>query len=489
MPSRAVGQPCSPIRTLEAKRTRSWTMRTISSRHGRLAFNPRGEFEASRRSVAEASREDLLARFRRVRQASMDMCRPLDAEVFRIQPSEEVSPPWWNLGHTSWFFVRNVLQPFGSAREPQDDDFDSVLNSYYASLGERIARARRGVLTRPTTDEIFAYRASVDRRVEELAMSIDDGRWPELAFLLMVGTNHEQQHQELFYTEVKSILAQNPPRLRTAYRKQQSVSMPSDVSGAARFIEFAGGLLEFGHAGDEWCWDNELPRHKYYLYPFALAEQLVTNREYLAFMEDGGYRRQLLWLDNGWSAVAQHAWHAPLYWEQLAGDWSNWTLSGMHPIVLDEPVCHISFYEADAFARWSCETFAERRGARLPAEREWEFAARTAAGELAGEAAGDAFLETGRLHPSAAGSGARLWQMFGVLWQWTSSYYEPYPGYQPFSGALAEYNGKFMDNQRVLRGGSCVTPRDHFRVTYRNFWPSTTRFQFTGIRLARNLET
>ncbi|MGH7135254.1 MAG: ergothioneine biosynthesis protein EgtB [Pirellulales bacterium] len=462
-------------------------MRTISNRRGRLALKPCDESEASRQTFAEACRENLLARFRRVRKASIDMCRPLDAEVFRIQPSEEVSPPWWNLGHTSWFFVRNVLQPFGGAREPQDDDFDCVLNSYYASLGERIARARRGTLTRPTTDEIFAYRASVDRRVEELALSIDDRRWPELAFLLTVGMNHEQQHQELFYTEVKSILAQNPPRLRAAYLKQQNASIPSGGS-AARFVEFAGGLVEFGHASDQWCWDNELPRHKYYLYPFALADRLVTNSEYVAFMDDEGYRRQLLWLDNGWSAVEQHAWQAPLYWEQLDGGWWNWTLGGRHPLVLDEPVCHISFYEADAFARWSGETFAEQRGARLPAEREWECAARSAARGASNEAAGDAFLDSGRLHPSPVGGGDRLRQMFGVLWQWTSSYYEPYPGYEPFRGALAEYNGKFMDNQRVLRGGSCVTPRDHFRVTYRNFWPSTTRFQFTGIRLARNLE-
>jgi len=460
-------------------------MRTTSNWPGRSALSTCPGGEAAPSAAASASRETLRAQFRRVRQASIDMCRPLEPEMFRVQPAEEVSPPWWNLGHTSWFFARHALAPFGGLREPQDADLDYVLNSYYASLGERIARSRRGLLTRPTTAEIYAYRASVDRRVEALLTSIDVDRWAELEFILTVGMNHEQQHQELFYTEIKAILAQNPPPLRTAYLKQSASSLSSPMSADAQFIDLAGGLLEFGHNGPAWCWDNELPRHKYYLDPFALADRLATNRQYLAFIDDGGYRRQLLWLDNGWNAAQQHAWDAPLYWEQIDGSWWNWTLGGLRPLALDEPVCHVSFYEADAFARWSSETFAEQRGARLPTEREWEHAANASEGEATDEGT---FLDVGRLHPSVAARSARPRQLFGVVWQWTTSYYEPYPGYQPFGGALAEYNGKFMDNQRVLRGGSCVTPRDHFRVTHRNFWPSTTRFQFAGIRLAHDLE-
>jgi ergothioneine biosynthesis protein EgtB len=433
-----------------------------------------------------ANRQDLLNQFRRVREASLDMCRPLDAETFRVQPCDEVSPPWWNLGHTSWFFARNILEPFGGSQQRQDADFEPVLNSYYVSFGERMARGRRGLLTRPTTAEIYAYRASVDRRVEELIDAIDDALWPLLAFTLTVGIHHEQQHQELFHTEVKAILAQNPRHLRTAYVTASPPAIPAEPAAALRFIEVEGGLFQFGHAGSDWCWDNELPRHRNYLRAFGLADRLVTNREYLAFIEDGGYRRPLLWLDNGWSAVQQHGWQAPLYWEWIDGDCWTWTLGGMRPLALDEPVCHVSFYEADAFARWSAETFVNQRDCRLPTEREWEQAASLVERDAAAE--GETFFDSRRLHPSAATGSARLRQMFGVLWQWTASHYEPYPGYRPFDGALAEYNGKFMDNQRVLRGGSCVTPRDHFRVTYRNFWPATTRFQFTGIRLARDLE-
>jgi ergothioneine biosynthesis protein EgtB len=248
-------------------------------------------------------------------------------------------------------------------------------------------------------------------------------------------------------------------------------------------VDFEGGLLEFGHREPDWCWDNELPAHPYYLGRFALSDRLVTNREYLEFIEDGGYWQQLLWLDNGWSCAEQQGWRAPLYWEHVDGEWRLWTLDGMRPLAPEEPVCHVSFYEADAFARWKSQTFASCRGACLPSERQWEHAARRTGLETAKAA----FLDGGQLHPVAAGDGRSPAGMFGVLWQWTSSYYEPYPGYRPFSGALAEYNGKFMDNQRVLRGGSCVTPRDHFRITYRNFWPAPTRFQFTGIRLARDL--
>jgi ergothioneine biosynthesis protein EgtB len=403
-------------------------------------------------------RADALARFRAVRAASEAMCAPLSAEEYRIQPVADVSPPWWNLGHTSWFFARNVLGEFGGERTAEDENYDYLLNSYYASLGQRLPRDKRGSISRPSTDEIYAYRHSVDRRVAELLETCDDERLQELLPVLTIGIQHEQQHQELFVTEIKFIRYQNPPDLREPLTTD--LPLPAQRQSALEFREFEGGLLEFGNLDGDWCWDNELPVHRFYLEPFALADRLITSREYLEFMEDGGYDDPLLWLDNGWHAVQAQAWRAPLYWERTADGWWNWTLAGMRPVALDEPVSHVSFYEADAFARWRANSRSGDADLRLPGEREWEHAARSS---------GD------------------LGQMAGCLWQWTASYYEPYPGYQPFGGALAEYNGKFMDNQRVLRGGSIATPAGHYRPSYRNFWPAETRFQFTGIRLARSL--
>jgi ergothioneine biosynthesis protein EgtB len=436
------------------------------------------------------------------------MCEGLSPDEFRRQPFEDASPPWWNLGHTSWFFARNVLTPFGETVEQHSKLFDYVLNSYYHSLGKRLPRGQRGAVTRPTTAEIYAYRASVDERVADLVESIDERRLEEMLAVLRIGIEHEQQHQELFYTEIKAILAQQPADSRRAYRmwsagpQRTSSAIDSPLHEALHWLDFDGGLFEFGCRGDEWCWDNELPVHEYFLPPFALADRLVTNGEYLQFVSDGGYQDPLLWLDNGWRQVEEQHWKAPLYWQRDGDAWQHWTLSGMRPLDPHEPVCHVSFYEADAFARWKAANDANCRDARLPSEREWEYAAHLADSP----ADGNAFLDSGRLHPAAARqeprppnsarqepeppgvpAAATLRQMAGVLWQWTSSYYEPYPGYRPFAGALAEYNGKFMDNQRVLRGGSCVTPRDHYRHTYRNFWPAWARFQFTGIRLARTL--
>jgi ergothioneine biosynthesis protein EgtB len=437
-------------------------------------------------------REALLAAFHRVRQASLAMCRPLAPEMFRAQPMEDVSPPWWNLGHTSWFFVRNVLQPFGAPHEPADDDFDYVLNSYYASLGPRLARGRRGSMTQPGTEAVYRYRESVDRRVEQLLQTIDDDRWDDFERVMTICLNHEQQHQELFYTEIKYILWQDPPRLRRAYRstcgaavsaQRGKLDAPSKSPRDMRFIPFDGGLFEFGHTGPGWCWDNELPVHRQFIEPFALADRLVTNAEFQEFIDDGGYRRQLLWLDNGWNCSRQEDWQAPLYWERRDDQWHEWTLGGLVPLDPTSPAAHVSFYEADAFVRWRSETWDEDRSVRLPDERQWEHAARLSEHS----AASGAFLDGGRLHPTNDKGGDGLRQMFGELWQWTSSYYEPYSGYEPFSGNLSEYNSKFMDNQRVLRGGSYVMPQDHFRISYRNFWPAATRFQFTGIRLARDL--
>jgi ergothioneine biosynthesis protein EgtB len=430
------------------------------------------------------SRASLVDQFRSVRQASLAMCEPLRPEDFRIQPIAEVSPPWWNLGHTSWFFARNVLRPMGGEYTAEDQTLDFVLNSYYASLGDRLGRDRRGLVTRPTTEEIYLYRRSVDQRVVRLIEQVTESRLPELAALLTIGGQHEQQHQELFYTEIKYILAQNPAPLRTAYRRPVPNSEPTASTPAPTLVDFAGGLFEFGNLEGGWCWDNELPIHKYFLADFAVSSRLVTNGEYLEFLEDGGYDRQLLWLDNGWAWKCREGWSAPLYWERSDGQWMQWTLTGMRALRGDEPVCHVSFYEADAFTRWKAQTYQNHSSARLLTEREWEHAARS----LSQPPDSGNLLSTGTLHPAVARPAARLAQLFGDVWEWTSSYYEPYPGYRPFADSLAEYNGKFMDNQRVLRGGSCVTPPGHLRRSYRNFWSGQTRFQFSGFRLGYNVQ-
>jgi len=422
-------------------------------------------------------REQLLEKYRATRALSVELCRPLRAEDYRIQSMPDVSPPWWNLGHTTWFFAKNILEPFGGYTA-DDARLEFVMNSYYESLGPRIRRDHRGLVTRPTNVEVYAFRASVDRRVEELIRSVPDDDFIRLRFLVITGCHHEQQHQELLITEVKHILGSNVPELREPYRS--AMSNGAGRLPSSRWIAFEGGLVETGNVEGGWCWDNELPVHRGFLEDFELGNRLVTNGEYLEFMADGGYGNPLLWLSNGWARVQDQGWTAPLYWEMYGygserdGDWGLWTLSGDRPVEPDEPVCHVSFYEADAYARW--------KGARLPTEREWEHAAR-----LNGfPADGANFLDTGALHPRpAAGSGDTLLQMGGDLWEWTSSHYEPYPGFKPFEGPLMEYNAKFMDNVRVLRGGSCATPADHIRASYRNFWAGDTRFQFTGIRLAR----
>lgn len=417
-------------------------------------------------------REKMLKRYIETRTASIAMCAPLEPEQCRIQPVVEVSPPWWNLGHTSWFFVRNILLPFGGGTAKEDELFDYVLNSYYVSLGPRVERSRRGLMARPTMKEVHDYRKSVDQRMEALIPSLNESQWIKCAPLIEIGIQHEQQHQELFYTEIKFILYQTPRALRPTYLQQVSSIAKNKKTSAISFIDFAGGLYEFGNLEGGWGWDNEEPVHKYYLDNFSLQNRLITNGEYLEFIEDGGYEQPLLWLDNGWTKVSEHGWKAPLYWESVDGSWDVWTLSGMQPLCLNEPVCHVSFYEAEAYATW--------KGGRLPSEREWEFAARS----TDASAADGNFLDSGLLHPKPARNSTDLTQMLGDVWEWTTSYYEPYPGFKPYKGALSEYNEKFMDNQRVIRGGSCVTERNHIRISYRNFWPPDTRFQFTGIRLS-----
>lgn len=424
--------------------------------------------------MAAVDREALLAKYRATRALSVELCRPLRPEVYRIQSMPDVSPPWWNLGHTSWFFAKNILEPFGRYAE-DDARLEYVLNSYYEALGPRIRRDHRGLVTRPANDEVFSYRASVDDRVEEVIRAASAEDLERLSFLVITGCHHEQQHQELLVTEVKHILGSNVPGLREAYLATNGHAAGDPIP--SHWIGFEGGLREVGNVEGGWCWDNELPVHKSWIENFALASRLVTNAEYLEFIADGGYRNPLLWLSNGWAKVQDQGWTAPLYWEKEGddwdGDWRIWTLGGERDLDAEEPVCHVGFYEADAYARW--------KGARLPTEREWEHAAR-----LSGFPGAGNFLDSRAFHPRpASGPDGALLQMGGDLWEWTSSHYEPYPGYKPFEGPLMEYNGKFMDNVRVLRGGSCATPADHIRASYRNFWAADTRFQLTGIRLAR----
>ncbi len=476
-------------------------------------------------------RQILLRRLRATRNLSTELCAPLKPEDYRIQSMPDVSPPWWNLGHTTWFFAKNILEPFGRYSDA-DARLEYVLNSYYESLGERLPRHQRGLVTRPTTDEIYDFRQSVDARLEALLEEASQADFARLAFLVRTGIEHEQQHQELLVTELKHILGTNPRELREPYAAARipasatpdvassSVSSPQASLGRPDFLSIDAGLYDFGNLEGGWCWDNEMPVHKAYLDHVHIADRLVTNREYLAFLEDGGYRDPLLWLSNGWAAVQAEGWQAPLYWYQKGGAtrdaWHCWTLQGDRPLELDEPVCHISFYEADAYARWLSAQGETWRGVRLPTEREWEKAARLY-GQKSSPPASGTFLDDLYLHPrgvtAAAGApqppeadarnpqppGAdarnhqppeadtrNMHQALGDVWEWTTSHYEPYPRYRPFDGALMEYNGKFMDNQRVLRGGSCATPANHIRVSYRNFWPADTRFQFTGIRLARD---
>ncbi len=430
------------------------------------------------------SKQALLERFRATRKLSDDLCTPLAPEDFRIQTMPDVSPPWWNLGHTSWFFAKNLLEPMAGFE--MDPGLEFVLNSYYEVHGERLERARRGSVTRPTTDEVRDFRARVTEGMVDLIESRYDSDSDRLDFLTTTGIHHEQQHQELLVTELKHILGSNPLPLRRAYVVSAAADREQRAP-AARWLPFEGGLEEVGNLEGGWCWDNELPVHKVWLDPFEFSNRPVTVGEYLEFIEDGGYERPLLWLANGWSAVQSGLWTAPLYWERRDGEWLLWTLQGMRPLAPDEPVCHVSFYEADAFATWKGQSDRAYRGSRLPTESEWELAVRRQ-GFREEEAN---LLSSGLLHPAVARSGAEgeLLQSAGDVWEWTSSHYEPYPGYQTFDGALTEYNGKFMDNQRVLRGGSCATPTHHLRVSYRNFWPAETRFQFSGFRLCRSADT
>ncbi len=413
-------------------------------------------------------------RYQQVRHLSEQLCQPLETEDYIIQSMPDVSPPKWHLAHTTWFFETFLLIPNLSDYRVFHPKFCYLFNSYYEAVGQRHPRAQRGLLSRPTVAEVYRYREYVDRAMHCLLDRSEDD--PTIQSLIVLGLHHEQQHQELLLTDIKHILALNP--LRPAYRLDLTFPAAKPVTTKDCWLDYPGGLYRIGHeASDEFAFDNESPRHQTYLQDFWLANRLVTNGEYLEFMRSGGYQTAEYWLSEGWATIQTEQWQAPLYWEQIEREWWVMTLAGLSSLNLDEPVCHVSFYEADAYARWA--------GKRLPTEAEWEVAAaQVSIHQPRGSANEGNFLESGRLHPAPAMGATRPAQLFGDVWEWTQSAYLPYPGYQPAPGAVGEYNGKFMCDRMVLRGGSCATSRSHIRASYRNFFPTATRWQFSGIRLA-----
>jgi ergothioneine biosynthesis protein EgtB len=419
-----------------------------------------------------------------VRSLTDAIAQPLSAEDQTAQSMPDVSPTKWHRAHVTWFFEEFVLGPNVPAYQPFDPAYRYLFNSYYEAVGPRHPRPQRGVITRPGIDEIAAYRRHVD---DAMVRFLSGDVAPEVSDLVELGLHHEHQHQELALMDIKHVLSHNvlDPVYRPAVTSNDAARGSAGTEVPVRWHAYPGGVEHLGHDGHGFAFDNELPRHPTYVAPFELASRAVTAGEVLAFIDDGGYRRSELWLSDGWAAVAAHDWTAPLYWRgEGHGDWSVFTLSGRRSVDPAEPVCHVSYYEADAIARWA--------GARLPTEAEWELAATTA--PLRG-----AFLDLDVLHPRPVAEGSdgdtetdahgnHPRQLFGDVWEWTSSAYLPYPGFNPAPGAVGEYNGKFMVNQHVLRGGSCVTPAGHVRPTYRNFFPPSARWAFSGLRLARNLE-
>lgn len=417
--------------------------------------------------VSLTDQETQLARYREVRRTTERLCRPLAIEDQVLQAMPDVSPTKWHLAHVSWFFETFLLAPHLAGYEPIDPTYAFLFNSYYNGVGPQFSRPARGHLSRPTVAEVLAYRAWVDRGMERLLARMDTEPAGALASLVELGLNHEQQHQELILTDIKYNLAVNP--LHPVYH---AVDLPRGAATAPiEWRELRGGLVPIGYDGAGFAFDNEGPRHTVYLRPFRLAGRPTTNGEYLEFIDAGGYRTPESWLSEGWRVVQERGWQAPLYWERHGEAWWTQTLSGFVPVDLHAPVTHVSYYEADAYARW--------RGRRLPTEPEWEHAAADAPvrGHL---------QERGIFHPLPVATDEPLAQLFGDVWEWTQSAYAPYPGYRAVPGAIGEYNGKFMVSQLVLRGGSCVTPASHIRASYRNFFPPDARWQFSGIRLAED---
>jgi ergothioneine biosynthesis protein EgtB len=434
---------------------------------------------------SESDQAQIIQHFCHVREVTRSLCDGLSAEDMNLQSMPDVSPLKWHLAHTTWFFETFLLAQFNHYR-PFNPAFRHLFNSYYVSVGERFARPLRSLLSRPSLNEVLDYRQHVEQAVVESLHGCEASLFATIKPILELGIHHEQQHQELMITDLKHSFSINP--LGPVYRDRPVAA--DEPLADQPWLTIAGGLYEIGWSGDGFCFDNETPRHRQWLDPFMIASRLVTNAEMIAFINAGGYQRPELWLSDGWVARTRHGWQAPEYWYLVGDTWYTYTLAGRLPVALAEPVCHVSYYEADAYARWA--------GARLPTEAEWEVVAQRL--PIAGH-----FLESGLFHPQSVqmfrslvesadqqpvqmvDANQQPLQMFGDVWEWTASPYTPYPRYQPLPGSLGEYNGKFMCNQFVLRGGSCATPQSHIRPTYRNFFPPEARWQFTGIRLARNV--
>jgi ergothioneine biosynthesis protein EgtB len=436
---------------------------------GDAVFDSARELEA-----CGADRDAAIERFAHVRRESEALTVNLTPEDQSIQSMPDVSPTKWHLAHTTWFFETFILSRLNASYQVFDPAFAYLFNSYYEAVGPRHPRPERGLLSRPTVDVVAAYRDHVSTAMTQFVEEAPEDAWRTAAPLLELGIQHEQQHQELILMDIKHVFSVNP--LLPAYQAPRPQIRGSTTPLA--WVEFAGGLVEIGHSGSAFSFDNETPRHRVWLEPFRLATRPVSCGEYLGFVEAGGYEAPEFWLSDGWAAVREQGWDAPLYWSRESGEWSIFTLSGRCRLNPAEPVCHISFYEADAFAKWA--------GKRLPSEAEWEIAAERQA--VAGN-----FADSRHFHPRADGAEAPadekpvLRQMFGDVWEWTASPYIPYPRFRPASGAVGEYNGKFMCNQIVLRGGAAVTPAEHVRGTYRNFFPPAARWAFAGLRLAEDL--
>lgn len=417
--------------------------------------------------------KELESEFQRVRSNSTALCGPLEAEDYCLQGMADASPPKWHLAHTTWFFETFVLKEWLADYQSWRPLFEHLFNSYYNAVGQPFSRPLRGMLSRPCVAEVMDYRRLIDERILSLMLANQDDN--HLLKRIELGLHHEQQHQELLLTDIKYSFSLNP--LLPAYQKADDgvchadSALPKSVT--PQWQDFEGGLLNIGCEGNGFCFDNETPVHQQFIQPFSLAQLPVTNGEYLQFIHDGGYHNAALWLADGWDQLQQRSLAAPLYWKEISpGHWRQFTLHGESEIDTQAPVCHISYYEADAFTRWS--------GTRLPTEYEWEYAARNL--PVSGN-----FLGRGLFHPQRVENADSLAQIFGDVWEWTSSSYLPYPGYSPDSGAVGEYNGKFMCNQQVLKGGSCVSDNAHIRPSYRNFFHPGARWQFSGLRVARSI--
>jgi ergothioneine biosynthesis protein EgtB len=413
----------------------------------------------------KSGRDRLISEFHRVRDCSETLCMPLQHDDYQVQSIAQTSPPKWHIAHVSWFFEAFVLSHFSPAYKPFHPQFDYIFNSYYYTHGMMHPRPKRGLLSRPTVGEIYQYRAHVNQQMQRLMASVAEKDWSELAFRVILGLNHEEQHQELLLMDVKHNFWSNP--LKPSYR--DDLKPIPGVTREIRWVEQSGGVYSIGHDLDGgFVYDNETPQHKVLLSDYRIADRLVTNGEYQAFIDDDGYRTSAHWLSDGWALLQREGWHHPLYWEQLDGEWMQFTLGGLTQLNPHEPVCHLSFYEADAYARWA--------GKRLPLESELEVV-------LANQPVNGNFVDGDHLHPLPA---AKAGQWYGDLWTWTASPYAAYPGFKPLAGSMGEYNGKFMSNQMVLKGGCCATPVGHTRASYRNFFYPDERWAFSGLRLAED---